>query len=97
RLLPRGAPRCRRRARRRLRQVLRRRRRRSGESSSISCAVGVSLHLSPQGRGEPTLLDNRGRVMTEMFTTLGTWNWLIFGFILIALELSAPGVFLFWL
>ena len=35
--------------------------------------------------------------MTEMFTTLGTWNWLIFGFILMALELLAPGIFLFWL
>ena len=35
--------------------------------------------------------------MTEMFTTLGTWNWLIFGVILMALELIAPGVFLFWL
>jgi membrane protein implicated in regulation of membrane protease activity len=34
--------------------------------------------------------------MTEMFVTLGTWNWLIFGFILMALELAAPGVFLFW-
>ena len=34
--------------------------------------------------------------MTEMFTTLGTWNWLIFGFVLMALELAAPGVFLFW-
>jgi len=34
--------------------------------------------------------------MTEMFSTLGTWNWLIFGFILMALELVAPGVFLFW-
>jgi hypothetical protein len=34
--------------------------------------------------------------MTEMFSTLGTWNWLIFGFILMALELTAPGVFLFW-
>jgi membrane protein implicated in regulation of membrane protease activity len=32
-----------------------------------------------------------------MFATLGTWNWLIFGFILMALELAAPGVFLFWL
>jgi membrane protein implicated in regulation of membrane protease activity len=32
-----------------------------------------------------------------MFTTLGTWNWLIFGFILMALELLAPGVFMFWL
>jgi membrane protein implicated in regulation of membrane protease activity len=35
--------------------------------------------------------------MTEMFHTLGTWNWLIFGFVLMALELAAPGVFLFWL
>src|SRR4030081_1247498 len=35
--------------------------------------------------------------MAEMFTTLGSWNWLIFGFILMALELLAPGVFLFWL
>jgi inner membrane protein len=32
-----------------------------------------------------------------MFVTLGTWNWLIFGFILMALELAAPGVFMFWL
>jgi membrane protein implicated in regulation of membrane protease activity len=35
--------------------------------------------------------------MTQMFTTLGTWNWLIFGFVLMALELAAPGVFMFWL
>ncbi|HZC96287.1 MAG TPA: NfeD family protein [Bradyrhizobium sp.] len=35
--------------------------------------------------------------MAEMFSTLGSWNWLIFGFILMALELAAPGVFLFWL
>ena len=35
--------------------------------------------------------------MAEMFTTLGTWNWLIFVFILMALELLAPGVFMFWL
>jgi inner membrane protein len=34
--------------------------------------------------------------MTDMFVSLGTWNWLIFGFILMALELAAPGVFLFW-
>ena len=34
--------------------------------------------------------------MAEMFSTLGTWNWLIFGFVLMALELIAPGVFLFW-
>lgn len=35
--------------------------------------------------------------MAEMFSTLGTWNWLIFGLVLMALELLAPGVFLFWL
>ena len=35
--------------------------------------------------------------MTVMFSTLGTWNWLIFGIVLMALELIAPGVFLFWL
>ena len=35
--------------------------------------------------------------MSEMFSTLGTWNWLIFGIVLMALELLAPGVFLFWL
>jgi membrane protein implicated in regulation of membrane protease activity len=35
--------------------------------------------------------------MNEMFVTLGTWNWLIFGVILMALELIAPGIFLFWL
>jgi membrane protein implicated in regulation of membrane protease activity len=35
--------------------------------------------------------------MSEMFVTLGTWNWLIFGILLMALELLAPGVFLFWL
>ena len=35
--------------------------------------------------------------MAQMFTTLGSWNWLIFGFIMMALELAAPGVFMFWL
>ena len=35
--------------------------------------------------------------MADMFASLGTWNWLIFGLILMALELLAPGVFLFWL
>src|ERR1700740_700255 len=34
--------------------------------------------------------------MADMFVTLGTWNWLIFGFILMALETAAPGVFPFW-
>jgi membrane protein implicated in regulation of membrane protease activity len=35
--------------------------------------------------------------MSEIFSTLGTWNWLIFGVVLMALELLAPGVFLMWL
>ena len=35
--------------------------------------------------------------MTGIFYTLGSWNWLIFGFILMAVELLAPGVFMFWL
>jgi membrane protein implicated in regulation of membrane protease activity len=35
--------------------------------------------------------------MTEMFSTLGTWNWLILGLVLMILELLAPGIFLFWL
>lgn len=35
--------------------------------------------------------------MTEMFVSLGTWNWLILGFVLMGLEVFAPGVFLFWL
>src|SRR5215475_2796516 len=35
--------------------------------------------------------------MTEMFSTPGTWNWLILAAVLMALELIVPGVFLFWL
>ena len=34
--------------------------------------------------------------MAEMFVTLGTWNWLVFGLLLMGLELMLPGVFLFW-
>jgi len=34
--------------------------------------------------------------MGEMFSTLGTWNWLVFGLLLMGLELMLPGVFLFW-
>lgn len=34
--------------------------------------------------------------MSEMFVTLGNWNWLILGLILMALELLAPGVFMVW-
>jgi inner membrane protein len=35
--------------------------------------------------------------MLEMMIALGAWNWLIVGFVLMALELLAPGIFLFWL
>jgi membrane protein implicated in regulation of membrane protease activity len=35
--------------------------------------------------------------MAEMFSSLGTWNWLVLGLLLMGLELLAPGVFLFWL
>ena len=35
--------------------------------------------------------------MGDMFASLGTWNWLIFGVVLMGLELVVPGVFLFWL
>jgi membrane protein implicated in regulation of membrane protease activity len=35
--------------------------------------------------------------MIEMLVKLGTWDWLIFGVLLMVLELFAPGVFLFWL
>ncbi|MEW6146965.1 MAG: NfeD family protein, partial [Pseudomonadota bacterium] len=31
--------------------------------------------------------------MTDMFVSLGNWNWLILGFILMALEVLAPGIF----
>ena len=35
--------------------------------------------------------------MSGIFVTLGTWNWLIFGVILMVLAVLAPGIFLFWL
>jgi membrane protein implicated in regulation of membrane protease activity len=35
--------------------------------------------------------------VTKMFLTLGDWNWLIVGVVLMGLEVLAPGVFLFWL
>ena len=34
--------------------------------------------------------------MAELFSTLGSWNWLVFGLLLMGLELMLPGVFLFW-
>jgi membrane protein implicated in regulation of membrane protease activity len=35
--------------------------------------------------------------MWDMLVKLGSWNWLIVGLVLMALELLAPGVFLLWL
>ncbi len=35
--------------------------------------------------------------MASMFVTLGSWNWLIVGLLLMIIELLAPGVFMFWL
>jgi inner membrane protein len=35
--------------------------------------------------------------MTELIAAMGSWNWLILGFVLIGLEMMAPGIFLFWL
>lgn len=35
--------------------------------------------------------------MWDIVVKLGSWNWLIAGLVLIALELIAPGVFLLWL
>jgi len=35
--------------------------------------------------------------MIDILISLGPWNWLIAGLVLMALELLAPGIFLFWL
>jgi inner membrane protein len=35
--------------------------------------------------------------MWDLLVKLGSWNWLIVGLVLMALELLAPGVFLLWL
>jgi inner membrane protein len=35
--------------------------------------------------------------MWDLLVKLGSWNWLIVGLVLMALELIAPGVFLLWL
>ena len=35
--------------------------------------------------------------MWEFLVKIGSWNWLIAGLVLMALELVAPGVFLLWL
>jgi len=35
--------------------------------------------------------------MEGFFTSLGTWNWLIAGLVLLGIELLAPGIFMLWL
>jgi len=35
--------------------------------------------------------------MIDLLTTLGPWNWLIAGLLLMAIETIAPGVFMMWL
>ncbi|MDR3467509.1 MAG: NfeD family protein [Xanthobacteraceae bacterium] len=35
--------------------------------------------------------------MIDLLATLGNWNWLIAGLILVGVEMLAPGVFMLWL
>ena len=35
--------------------------------------------------------------MVDILTSLGPWNWIIIGAVLMALELAAPGAFMIWL
>lgn len=35
--------------------------------------------------------------MAEILASLGPWNWIIIGAVLMALELAAPGAFMIWL
>ena len=35
--------------------------------------------------------------MIELLSKLGSWNWLIIGVVLMAIETFAPGVFMLWL
>jgi len=35
--------------------------------------------------------------MIDLFLHYGPWSWLVVGLVLMALEVAAPGVFLFWL
>jgi membrane protein implicated in regulation of membrane protease activity len=35
--------------------------------------------------------------MIDLFLHYGPWSWLVVGLVLMALEIAAPGVFLFWL
>ncbi|HMB48791.1 MAG TPA: NfeD family protein [Afifellaceae bacterium] len=36
-------------------------------------------------------------MMMELFNSLGSWNWIIIGFALLAIEILAPGFFFLWM
>lgn len=36
-------------------------------------------------------------MLERIFAELGPWNWMVLGFILLALEIAVPGVFLLWI
>ena len=36
-------------------------------------------------------------MIERIFTELGPWNWMVLGFVLLALEILVPGVFLLWI
>jgi membrane protein implicated in regulation of membrane protease activity len=36
-------------------------------------------------------------MLIRIFGELGPWNWMVLGFVLIVLEIVAPGVFLLWI
>jgi membrane protein implicated in regulation of membrane protease activity len=35
--------------------------------------------------------------MTSIFVTLGAWNWIVAGLLLLIVEVAAPGAFMMWL
>lgn len=35
--------------------------------------------------------------MSSLFATLGSWNWIIAGVLLLIIEVAAPGAFMMWL
>jgi len=36
-------------------------------------------------------------MLWSIFADLGPWNWMVFGFVLLALEIVVPGFFLLWI
>ncbi|WP_265518545.1 NfeD family protein [Nitratireductor luteus] len=36
-------------------------------------------------------------MLQSILTELGPWNWMVLGFVLLALELLVPGIFLLWI